>query len=158
MFFTVFKAPAEGRTHIFRPNEPFAADYCDPEEASFELEKMGEEESAERELQARRITTAGRSLRRGRNGHRRPISCSTAPIATYTVRRRKDPAKAEAIGELKAASIRLDEKGPKARALGPSLFAQTAFISPSCAASIAIVAVMVMMIVVVVVMMPVARH
>ena len=24
MFFTVFKAPAEGRTHVFRRNEPFA--------------------------------------------------------------------------------------------------------------------------------------
>jgi hypothetical protein len=55
MFFTVFKAPAEGRTHIFRPNEPFAQIIVIPEEASFELEEMGEEESAERELQARRI-------------------------------------------------------------------------------------------------------
>jgi len=55
MFFTVFKAPAEGRTHIFRPNEPFAQIIVIPEEADFELEPMGEEESAERELQARRI-------------------------------------------------------------------------------------------------------
>jgi hypothetical protein len=55
MFFCVFKAPAEGRTHIFRPNEPLAQIIVIPEEASFELEKMGEEESAERELQARRI-------------------------------------------------------------------------------------------------------
>ena len=55
MFFTVFKAPAEGRTHIFRSNEPFAQIIVIPEEASFELEKMSEEESAERELQARRI-------------------------------------------------------------------------------------------------------
>jgi hypothetical protein len=55
MFFAVFKAPAEGRTHIFRPNEPFAQIIVIPEEAAFELEKMGEEESAERELQARRI-------------------------------------------------------------------------------------------------------
>ena len=37
MFFTVFKAPAEGRTHIFRPNEPFAQIIVIPEEASFEL-------------------------------------------------------------------------------------------------------------------------
>ncbi|SHI01644.1 hypothetical protein [Bradyrhizobium erythrophlei] len=55
MFFTVFKAPAEGRTHIFRHNEPFAQIIVIPEEASFDLEPMGEEESAERELQARRI-------------------------------------------------------------------------------------------------------
>ena len=55
VFFTVFKAPAEGRTHIFRPNEPFAQIIVVPEEANFELEPMGEEEAAERELQARRI-------------------------------------------------------------------------------------------------------
>lgn len=55
MLFTVFKAPAEGRTHIFRPHQPFAQIIVIPEEAHFELEQMGEEESAERELQARRI-------------------------------------------------------------------------------------------------------
>ena len=55
MFFCVFKAPAEGRTHIFRPNEPFAQIIVIPEEADFELERMDEEEAAERELQARRI-------------------------------------------------------------------------------------------------------
>jgi len=55
VFFCVFKAPAEGRTHIFRPNEPFAQIIVIPEEASFELEPMSEDESAERELQARRI-------------------------------------------------------------------------------------------------------
>jgi hypothetical protein len=55
VFFAVFKAPAEGGTHIFRPNEPFAQIIVIPEEAPFELEPMNEEESAERELQARRI-------------------------------------------------------------------------------------------------------
>ena len=55
VFFAVFKAPAEGGTHIFRPNEPFAQIIVIPEEALFELEPMNEEESAERELQARRI-------------------------------------------------------------------------------------------------------
>jgi hypothetical protein len=55
VFFCVFKAPAEGRTHIFRPDEPFAQIIVIPEESSFELEAMGEEEAAERELQARRI-------------------------------------------------------------------------------------------------------
>ena len=52
---SVFKAPAEGRTHIFRPNEPFAQIIVIPEEADFDLEPMSEEESAEREMQARRI-------------------------------------------------------------------------------------------------------
>jgi hypothetical protein len=65
LFFTVFKAPAEGRTHIFRPNEPFAQLVVIPEEANFELEKMGEEESAERELQARRIYQSRPTLSAG---------------------------------------------------------------------------------------------
>jgi hypothetical protein len=55
LFFCVFKAPAEGRTHIFRPNEPFAQMLVIPEEANFDLEPMSEEECAERELQSRRI-------------------------------------------------------------------------------------------------------
>ena len=55
MFFMVFKSPAEGRTHIFRSNEPFAQFTLIPEECDFELVKMSEEEAAERELQARRI-------------------------------------------------------------------------------------------------------
>ena len=55
MFFCVFKAPPEGRRHIFRPGEPFAQIIVIPEEAPFELEPMNEEEAAERELQARRI-------------------------------------------------------------------------------------------------------
>jgi hypothetical protein len=55
VFFCVFKSPAEGRTHIFRPGEPFAQIIVIPEEAPFELEPMNEEEAAERELQARRI-------------------------------------------------------------------------------------------------------
>jgi hypothetical protein len=55
MFFMVFKSPAEGRTHIFRPDEPMAQIIIVPEEADFELFSMDEEESAERELQSRRI-------------------------------------------------------------------------------------------------------
>ena len=55
VFFCVFKAPAEGRTHIFRPGEPFAQIIVIPEEANFELERMNEEEASERELQSRRI-------------------------------------------------------------------------------------------------------
>jgi hypothetical protein len=65
MFFTVFKAPAEGCTHIFRRNEPFAQIIVIPEEAPFELEKMGEEESAERELHARRIHASRPTLSAG---------------------------------------------------------------------------------------------
>ena len=62
LFFCVFKSPEEGRTHIFRPGEPFAQIIVIPEEAQFELEPMGEEEAAERELQARRIHAARPTL------------------------------------------------------------------------------------------------
>ena len=55
LFFCVFKAPAEGRTHIFRPNEPFAQIIVIPEEANLELQPMTEEEATEREVQSRRI-------------------------------------------------------------------------------------------------------
>ena len=52
MFFLVFKSPAEGRTRILRPNEPFAQFTVIPEESDFELIEMSDEEAAERELQA----------------------------------------------------------------------------------------------------------
>ena len=55
MNFAVFKSPAEGRTHIFRPGEQFAQIIVIPAESDFELVEMNEEEAAERELQSRRI-------------------------------------------------------------------------------------------------------
>jgi hypothetical protein len=55
VYFLVFKAPPEGGVHIFRPGEPFAQILVLPEEASFDLAPMSEEEAAERELQSRRI-------------------------------------------------------------------------------------------------------
>jgi hypothetical protein len=51
----VFKSPPEGRTHIFRPGEPFAQIIVIPAESEFALVDMNEEEAAERELQSRRI-------------------------------------------------------------------------------------------------------
>jgi hypothetical protein len=65
MFFCVFKSPSEGRTHIFRPKEPFAQIIVIPEEANFELDPMSEEEFAERELQSRRIFTSRPTLSAG---------------------------------------------------------------------------------------------
>jgi hypothetical protein len=62
MFFMVFKAPSEGRTHIFRSGEPFAQVIVIPEESDFQLVAMSEEEAAERELQARRIHKARSTL------------------------------------------------------------------------------------------------
>ena len=65
MFFLVFKSPAEGRTHIFRPNEPFAQFTVIPEESDFEFIEMSDEEAAERELQARRIHESRATLSAG---------------------------------------------------------------------------------------------
>lgn len=58
----VFKAPAPGQTHIFRKGEPFVQVICVPEEPGLELEPMGEEAAAERELQARRIEASREAL------------------------------------------------------------------------------------------------
>jgi hypothetical protein len=55
IYFMVFKAPSEGRSHIFRPGEPIAQFTFIPEQSEFELEPMSEAEAAERELQSRRI-------------------------------------------------------------------------------------------------------
>ena len=53
--FVVFKAPPEGRTHIFRPGEPFMQLVIVPAEPDFELVPMNEAEAAQRELRDRRI-------------------------------------------------------------------------------------------------------
>jgi hypothetical protein len=55
IYFVVFKAPAEGHTHIFRPGEPFMQVSIVRADDKLELVEMPEEEAAERELQAQRI-------------------------------------------------------------------------------------------------------
>ena len=63
--FVVFKAPPEGRTHVFRPGEPFMQILFLPSEAHFELVAMDEEEAAERELRSRRIHASRDTLGKG---------------------------------------------------------------------------------------------
>jgi hypothetical protein len=55
IFFVVFKAPAAGQTHIFRPGEPFMQCSIVLADDKIDLVEMPEEEAAERELQSRRI-------------------------------------------------------------------------------------------------------
>lgn len=62
IFFVVFKAPAEGQTHIFRLGEPFMQVTVVQAEAKFELVEMPEEEAAERELQSERIYASRSTL------------------------------------------------------------------------------------------------
>jgi predicted SAM-dependent methyltransferase len=58
VFFMVFKAPGEGRTHVFRPNEPFAQFIVVPEEPDIELVEMATSEGVEREQEASRMLDA----------------------------------------------------------------------------------------------------
>lgn len=62
LYFMVFKSPAEGQTHVFRPGEPMAQLLVIPDSADFELVEMSEEEQAERELRSRRIHAARSTL------------------------------------------------------------------------------------------------
>jgi hypothetical protein len=72
MNFAVFKSPTEGRTHIFKPGEPFAQVLVIPAESEFELVEMDEEEAAERELQSRRIHASRETL----SAHTRWVSAT----------------------------------------------------------------------------------
>ncbi len=62
LYFIVFKAPTEGRAHVFRPGAPIAQFSMIPAEPDFELVPMSEEEAAERELQSRRIYASRETL------------------------------------------------------------------------------------------------
>ncbi len=53
--FVVFKAPPAGSFHVFRPGEPFMQFCVVPTDPGIQLEPMGPEEEAEREMQSRRI-------------------------------------------------------------------------------------------------------
>ena len=63
--FVVFKAPPEGRWHVFRPGEPFMQILFLPLEPEFELVVMDEAEAAEREMRGRRIHASRDTLGRG---------------------------------------------------------------------------------------------
>lgn len=62
MYFMVFKSPAEGQTHIFRPGEPFMQITIVPADPDYGLVPMSEEEAAEREMQSRRIYASRSTL------------------------------------------------------------------------------------------------
>ena len=62
LYFMVFKSPAEGQTHIFRPGTPLAQFTMVPAESEFVLEPMGYDEAVERELRSRRIHASRATL------------------------------------------------------------------------------------------------
>jgi hypothetical protein len=53
--FVVFKSPAVGGTHIFRPGEPMLQILIVPVTSDFTLVPMDEGEAAEREMPGRRV-------------------------------------------------------------------------------------------------------
>ena len=65
LYFVVFKSPAEGQVHIFRPGEPFMQVCVVQADDRPDLVEMGEEEAAEREMQSRRIHQSRTTLGAG---------------------------------------------------------------------------------------------
>ena len=62
IYFVVFKSPAIGAAHIFRPGEPFMHITVVQADEKLELSEMLAEEAAERELQSQRIYASRNSL------------------------------------------------------------------------------------------------
>lgn len=62
--FVVFKAPPEGRVHVFRPGEPFLQMLILPADPKIELRPIEPEEAAEREMRGRRIHASRDTLGR----------------------------------------------------------------------------------------------
>jgi hypothetical protein len=62
IFFVVFKAPAEGQTHIFQPGAPFILMTVIQADDKIDLVEMPEEEAAEREMKSRRIYASRSTL------------------------------------------------------------------------------------------------
>ncbi len=60
--FLVFKTPAPGQTHVFRPGEPMASIAIVEPDDKLEIVPMNEEEAAEREIMARRIHASRETL------------------------------------------------------------------------------------------------
>jgi hypothetical protein len=92
--FVVFKSPAEGRTHVFRPGEPFMQMIFVPAEPSFQLVKMTEDEEIEREARARRIHASRETLSKDTHW-----TSSTGTSFDGTYRHILRAAKAKAKGE-----------------------------------------------------------
>ena len=89
--FVVFKAPPEGRWHVFRRGEPFMQILFLPADCQFELVPMDEEEAAEREIRSRRIYASRETL-----GSDSTWTSSTHTVFDATYRRILRAARAKA--------------------------------------------------------------
>ncbi len=97
--FVVFKSPAEGQTHVFRPGEAFMQFAIVPAESKLDLAEMAEEEAAERELQSRRIHASRETLSADTQW-----ASSTDTVFDGTYRRILGAAKAVKLKQLDAAA------------------------------------------------------
>ncbi|MBV9879168.1 MAG: hypothetical protein JO180_01675 [Gemmatirosa sp.] len=72
-FFAVFRAPAAGAVHAFRPGEPYAQLLLVPDAQTYDVQPMDAELAADRARQDRQVTTLGyflaRRLWRAGSGH-----------------------------------------------------------------------------------------
>jgi hypothetical protein len=64
-FFSIFKAPPPGVTHVFRKGEPFMSVIVLPADPELDLQPMTEEEAAQREMRARRLAASRDRLAEG---------------------------------------------------------------------------------------------
>jgi hypothetical protein len=113
--FLVFKSPAEGATHVFRPGEPFVLITVVPAEQSVEVAPMAAEEAAERELMSRRIYASRSTLAQGTHW---VSSTNTAFDGTYRLlsgAARKAAAQARA-GQIPAGQARAGQPAAAAAA------------------------------------------
>jgi hypothetical protein len=65
VFFAIFRAPPPGVTHVFRKGEPVMAFVVIPEDPAIELSPMSLEDTAQRELRARRLSVSRDKLAEG---------------------------------------------------------------------------------------------
>ena len=89
--FVIFKAPPEGRMHVFRRDEPFMQMLVVPSDPEFVLVPMDEEEAAEREMRSRRIYASRDTL-----GQQSRWTSSTQTIFDGTYRQILRAARAKA--------------------------------------------------------------
>ena len=89
--FVAFKAPAEGRSHIFRPGEPMLRILVLPVTADFTLVSMDEDEAAEREMRGLRIHGSRPTLAADTTWGSSTVRSMTALIAISSARRKREP-------------------------------------------------------------------
>ena len=98
MFFIVFKSPAEGTTHIFRPGEPFAQVIVVPEESGLWWKKWVKKNAQNGNCRHGASMPVDPHYRQKHTGLRHRTPCSTGLIETSFERPRLRSKKVDAAG------------------------------------------------------------